>query len=404
MQTNEIASYNDSNVTKYRMSGAWKCFMVGYLAFFIIVCAFAIRDLSTESANREAGYKVFVISIFAGLLLLSLYGVLSAFITRIEIYSDRIKKISLFKRTEILFDAVAGFRIVNAQYYNKLFLMPKDSTAKKVKVDLIIGNKNEFIEWLCESFIDLDAADFDKEVGQAAIDIQLGESEDRRFRLLRRGKLCSNILNGAGFIVMIWAYLKPYPYNWVIGASAVLPFIVLGFAHRFRGEIQFDGKDQSVFPNIHLALMGPSLALFLCALLDFNISKYDKVWAPFILFSTAFFIITVLMAEGIRRQTKTLIMLGIFILAYGYGAVICLNCILDKSQPAICRTKIVGKKISSGYRHADEYIFTLSSWEPDSKEKEMNVGKDSYFRHEVGNSIDICLRNGQFGIPWFYER
>jgi hypothetical protein len=50
------------------------------------------------------------------------------------------------------------------------------------------------------------------------------------------------------------------------------------------------------------------------------------------------------------------------------------------------------------------YCFQLSPRVPRNEEKEMNVGKGAYFQHEVGDSIDSVLRNGRFGIPWFYEK
>jgi hypothetical protein len=79
-----------------------------------------------------------------------------------------------------------------------------------------------------------------------------------------------------------------------------------------------------------------------------------------------------------------------------------LNGILDRSAPSVYQAQVNAKRICSG-RHTS-YNLKLSQWGPRKESKEVDVGKSVYNKHEVGDIVGVIVREGRFGIPWYYVR
>ena len=91
--------------------------------------------------GKRSGDIVFLIIAFlvgGGFSILVFYGMLSVLKWRIEIYSDKLREINLFKINEIRIDAIKGVELLPTQYLNLIRFIPKDPKAKKQKIDLIM--------------------------------------------------------------------------------------------------------------------------------------------------------------------------------------------------------------------------------------------------------------------------
>ncbi len=84
---------------------------------------------------------------------------------------------------------------------------------------------------------------------------------------------------------------------------------------------------------------------------------------------------------------------------YGYGAVVTLNCMYDKSQPETFSATILNKRISSG--KSKTYYLKLTPWGLQKEIDEVSVSKNLYNRVGKNDEVKIYFMKGKFAIPWF---
>lgn len=331
-----------------------------------------------------------------------IYALFSVFKSRIEIYPDRIRDVGLFGTTDIPINEISGFRVVPTQYVRTLLILPKEPKTKKINSALIVEHQVDLLAWLNQNFTNLDAVQTQDEMKQVLQDSRLGETEEQRRWVLERARIWAKILNNLGILVMFWAFLWPRPYPCVIWTLIILPVVALGFARYFDGALKFDTNKGSAFPNIASVFLLPCLALTLRAFTDFNILAWNKFWLPFAGVSLSLYLLTLLLATDVRKRIVAIIMPAIFCACYGYGTVISLNGILDRSRPTVYKARVINRHISTG-KHTSYYL-KLSAWGPRKEEKDVDVGKSVYGRHGIGDQVDVVVRDGWMEILWFRVR
>jgi len=89
----------------------------------------------------------------------------------------------------------------------------------------------------------------------------------------------------------------------------------------------------------------------------------------------------------------------LFFLGYSYGLVIHYNCYYDKSSAQKYTVEILNKRTSSG-RSTTRYL-EISSWGDQQGTSEVSVGKSLYKRTNVGDDVNVYLRQGNMEIPWY---
>lgn len=400
---NNTIDWMKDQVRVYRAPLFWRVLLSIIFLPMIVFAGFLIAIPFIKSRFMHDYLTIYCL--FLGgicILLFFIYMLLSAFKCKLEIYSNRIRDVRLFKTIEIPIAEVAGFRIIITQHSRTLLILPKDPKLRQFKISLMIENKNDLLEWLNRHLINLDTADFQEEMNEIIHDTRLGETEEQRLWVLGRAKKWAKFLNGLGFFGMLWAYFRPEPYSYLIWTLIAVPLITLAFVRHFDGVMRLNGKRQSAFPNVAVAFMMPCIGMALRAFIDFNILSWDNFWIPFAIFLTSIYIITLLFASDTRKNISTALLMFIICVAYGYSAAICLNGIMDTSSASIYNARIIGKRVSSG-KHTT-YNLNLSAWGPMKSAKEVSVPKSIYDRHAVGGYADVILRHGKFGIPWFHVR
>lgn len=172
------------------------------------------------------------------------------------------------------------------------------------------------------------------------------------------------VLNWAGGLTAAWALFLPTPYEYAIIAGAVVPAISILALKLSRGLIRMDTKKDSAYPTILWPVMMSSCGLFLRAMLDYNIFEYRNIWMPAFLVTLT--LVAVLLSNTNEFTFKkrvdyfTIFTISSIFFAYGYGAVVQLNCQYDNSTPEHFNANIISKKISSG--KTTTHYLTLSPW------------------------------------------
>lgn len=330
---------------------------------------------------------------------------LTVFKSRIEIYSDRIRSVGPFKTKEVLLDQISGFRILRTGYGRELLLMSKEPAARNIKIDFGFERQSDLLVWVNRNFTNLDAADFFKEVKQVEQDANLGDTREQRVYVLQRARRWATILNGLAIFVGLWAFFKPYPYEYVIWTMIMLPLLACVSVRHFKGALKFDAGLQTVFPDTGLTFVSTTMLVFR-AFIDWNILAWDNFWAPFAAVSLSFYCLILWSAKDVKNKkgTKNIIantiLLAVTCMIYAFGAVICLNGILDSSAPSTYKARVIDKGRSTG-RHMS-YFMKLSPWGPRKTDQEVDVRKSVYGKYKAGDDAVVVVLRGKLGIPWYF--
>jgi hypothetical protein len=116
--------------------------------------------------------------IVAGFNFLMFSCFLSVYKSRIEIHSNRIVRVGLFRNTELMINEIKGFRVLVTPYARTLLLLPKNPKTKRIKASLFFQRQDQLFDWLNQNLTNLDAADFQEEMTQVLNDTLLGETQE----------------------------------------------------------------------------------------------------------------------------------------------------------------------------------------------------------------------------------
>ncbi len=93
-----------------------------------------------------------------------------------------------------------------------------------------------------------------------------------------------------------------------------------------------------------------------------------------------------------------LILGSLLCLAYGYATVLQVNCILDRTKPAVYEAKVSAKK---GRWHARGLRLVVGPWGPERGSRSLTVPYAVYRSVVPGDRICMVLRHGALGAEWY---
>jgi hypothetical protein len=328
-----------------------------------------------------------------------IFGLIDVYKGRFIIKNDGLVSIGVFKTKELRFEEIKGFT-VNEQY---IFVVPNTKDKKRIKISQYIGGYHEIISWLTAKYENLDLKNAQAEEQEILDNENIGWSREIREEKLSNARKITRIINLLGGISFAWTLFFPKPYDYAVFSAFVIPIIALIAVKLSGGLIRIDQKNGSAYPSIVYALIFPSMGLMVRAFFDYDIFDYSNVWLKATLVTISFIFILLINQKEITFRKKqdflTISSLIMFLFAYGFGVVIYLNCILDKSEPEHYTATILDKRISTG-KHTSYYL-KLTAWGQQNDIDEVSVSKGVYNRVEIDNEINIYFRNGILEIPWY---
>lgn len=375
------------------------------IAFGAVLPVFAVGMLvSAGYALLSRGFadatgRAIVCLILSGFALFLAYAWFAILRYRIEVGSDQLVKVGAFRSREMRFDAIAGIRLVQSNNSKTLIFLPKDPGGKKLKINLMMSRSADFHAWARANFRDLDAEDREAALQAILADETLGADAEARGRKYRLAMRLARIVNGAGSAAMLWAFIYPEPYAVVIWILLALPFAALAAAAPFPGLIRFNGPAKGAYPTLSPAIGLAALGLALRSSIDRDILAWSRFWAPFAIISLLLFASILFRFPEIRAKPRSAFLPFLLAAAYGYGAAISYNCLQDHAPGRKYRAEVESKRVTHG--KTTSYYLELSPWGPRKESKEVTVSSSMYDRTRQGDSVDVRLRNGALGIPWF---
>lgn len=316
------------------------------------------------------------------------------------IENERIISIGVFKTKILDFKKIKGFKVDQ----NYLYFFPINEHDKIIKVSTYIERFAEIRAWSEQHFKNLDIEESVNEKKEILENEKYGSTEEERELRLTKIKKTTKYINTISWIVSLSTFFYPHFYQIQILLCGLMPIIGLIIYKNSKGLIRLDEKPNSVHPTIIWTLFMPSCALYIRALLDFNIFDYSNLWKPALVI---FFVFGYLMLKGSKTEYNfknifTYIGISgmlIFGSMYAYGFLITTNAVFDNSQPTVYKAKILDKRTSSG--KTTTYYFKLSEWGPQKEIDEVYVVKDIYKRKEIGDTAIVYFNNGLYKIPYY---
>ncbi len=383
---------------EYRIAKGWAIFIWIMGPALIALFGFlAIMPFIADEINLTLVLILTPISI--GMVVLMAFGLIDVYKGRFIITKDGLVSIGVFKTKELRFEEIKGFT-VNEQY---IFVEPNTKDKKRIKISQYIGGYHEILSWLTTKYENLDIKNAQAEEQEILNDENVGWSREIREEKLSNAKKISKLINWLGIISFAWTLFYPKPYDYAVLSALIIPIIALIAVKLSGGLIRIDQKNGSAYPSTIYALIFPSMGLMVRAFFDYDIFDYSNVWLKAALVTITFIFILLINQKEITFRKKqdflTISSLLMFLFAYGFGAVIYLNCNLDKSEPEHYTATILDKRISTG-KHTSYYL-KLTAWGQQDEIDEVSVSKGLYKRVEIDNEINIYFRNGKLEIPWF---
>lgn len=385
----------------FRLSKGWRAFLRLSLLAAIVLCAGGPIQwlVTTPEWSRPQ-----LIALAIGMIIAGLTAVYLTRIARyqIELWPDRIRYQGAWIIRELHFIDVHGFRVIPTQYVSSLAIFPKDKCHKKIQLALTYENSALLLQWLNENLVNLDLEEHAAGIKEAAADETLGHSEEQRLDKLASARKWTRTLTFVTFIGCGWGFFMPHPYDFALGLLLVLPVLSLLLLVCHRGAVRFDANKNSAYPTVAIGFMMPPLVLMIRALMDWSILEWKEFWVPFSALGIALSIALWCTSADVRKKKAMIITGACFAFLYSYGAVIHLNCFYDGSTPFVYQCDVRDQRISRG-KHTTHH-FTLAPVVDGIPEREVEVPAEVYHRYQVGDTVQVQVRDGRLGIPWFFVR
>ena len=383
---------------EYKMSKGWSIFVYLFAPVLIAVSVYlGVMPFTFDAFDWLM--VVVLVPLSVGMTVMMIYGVLSTYKGKLIIHSDRVEEIGVFKNTVLELSDIKGYQ----SDQNYIYLIPKTTVAKRIKISQYIGKKREFHQWLNTNFQDVETLESEQDVEAILANEAFGRTMEEREDQLKRARRVAQTLNIMAGILALTLFFYPVYYELTTLLALVFPIFILISLHMFKGLIHIDQKKNSGYPTLAYSIIFPSVTLALRSLLDFDILEYKNLWLSAtvitVVVSLALFTATNEIKFKKKGDFATVFFVMAFVFVYAYGGVVNYNCLYDTSQPEPYVSEVVDRRVSTG--KTTSYYVEVAPWGPVTATDEVSVTEDLYNQLAVGDAVNIYLMEGKLGIPWF---
>jgi hypothetical protein len=383
----------------YRFTPQWR--VVAGVLYALLLCGslwamFGIASSEDVPLGRKLAAELVVVAFAAGTV-----WQLVVFLTwRVTLAPDAIETSTWWRTRRLRREDIAGARLNSTRQGGQtLILVPKDNAGKVITLALrFIARDEPFATWFA-GLTDLNVVDLRNSFAHIAANAAFGVSVEQRLRRLLLARRFATILDIATLAVVLWAFIGPQPYAWLIGSLVALPIVALLLVIGSLGLFRIGISASDAHANLGAVCALPACVITARLLLDLNMVD----WVPLIIAAlacAAVFVAALALADrNLRRHPWMLAGIALLTSAYAFGSLGEANALLDRSHPSVLRSQILDKRIS--YGRTTTYRFKLAPWGPLGAPKEVSVPQEIYARLEPGKEACLLLHDGMLGMPWF---
>jgi hypothetical protein len=383
----------------YRASGWWLVGLIVCGLLFSIGGMVGAWFLATKPLQILQA-RIWLVGLCCAFGLLGVYCLLWTLRSRVVLFPDRIEVKELTRTTSLSRQEIRGRRSLPSSP-PVFLLVPRDSGRVALKVTQVFPLDDELAEWLY-TFPSLDREDARLAKTEIRKNIRLGATPGERIKTLAKGRRVAAIFAAISIAVCVWGFVFPAPYTLAILVLTALPWLALELVRRSAGLFRVDADRNDVHPTVAVAFLVPPMVLLLRAVTDFNVVQSP----PVVWFSVGIggmLLLTIFVADPSRRgKLGSIIAIGLFCFAYGYGVAIEINVLLDRSPPRTYAVTVENKHASRG--RTTTYSLELGPWGPKLKPNKLQVSRATYEPIHAGDVVILDLRRGALGVNWYFMR
>jgi hypothetical protein len=379
---------------EYKVSIGYKIFYLIAAAVIFVFGAFILGLTPRHNAGLLIAQAVFIA--FAILILVSVLR------GRIIVTDNSIIRVNFMQTKEILFTDIKGFRI-DSKIIKFERITPGASKFSISRYDDFAG-MDEFKQWLRDNFVDLNNAEYREGLSEILADSSLGLTEDERKTKLATARNISTAYSVGGFVILIGgALLREITANMLV-SILILLYPVLGavIMYNSNGLIRFFSKKTSPYYHIFMGVYMSTLLLLVASFTNYEILDYRNIWY-FIIIAIAFAGLMKLASPNkintVSEPKGGIIVLILVSLLYGYGCLLQINCLFDKSPEKIYHANVVDHYIN--HNKGTHPYLRIDTWGPQTKTKDIQVSMNFYNSAPIGSAVTVHLKKGFFNIPWY---
>ncbi|MET3028846.1 hypothetical protein ABXT06_19365 [Flavobacterium sp. UW10123] len=357
--------------------------------------------------------KLWLPLLFLVMVILMIIAIISISKRKVVVCENSIILFGFLRTRELKFNEIKGFNTATnpkITFLEHIGVEPIDRKKKAIVFNNMIENSSEIKAFLSSKLADLDQKKreevektLEEEKQEILSNQEFGISLEEREGKLEKAKFTSYLLIGAGILVTLWTIFFPRPYEYAVIACIALPIITLIVIKFWKGLIRIDGAKNSVYPNVAYPLVAPGIALSLRVMLDFSIDNYANVWLPVVLIAIIYTGILLSFSKHLSfkkgKDIFSILSYAMFTFIYGFGTVVCTNCVFDKSNPELFSTEIINKEVNRG-KYVSYYLY-LAPWNHKKEIEKVSIDADLFNSVSNGQEVAIYSFKGKFDIPWF---
>ncbi len=383
---------------EYKTRIGWRIFI--YIFSPLLIALFIFVGTLTFRSEFNLIVAIILIPVSVGGVILFTYGVAEAIVGRFIIGTNSLsQKTCLWTRT-LTFAEIKGYKTVS----NYVNIVPTESNKKGIQVSRYVEKSDQIVNWICSKFTDLDFHEVVEEEKQILENDEFGVTSQAREYKLNEARRVAKCINISGYAAFFWLVFYPRPYVISLSVGMILPAMSLISIHLYRGLIRFDEKKNSAYPSIVYGFLMPGIGVFIRALMDYEILDYNNLWFVTSLASLVLLIIVLSATKEIKFKKWTDYLmaasLGLLMYSYSFGTYLISNCLFDKSESQKFTSRVIDKEVSAG--KTTTYYLKLDPWGPRTTPENVSVTKGEYEATNIGDNVNIYLRQGLLRTPWFY--
>jgi hypothetical protein len=381
---------------EYRMSQGNKAFMYFFAVAFIggglLMLYFAVQ--------RQAWPMLFFVPLVGGLGYL-FYRLAAK--TALTIDDTSITVCNGYNTRSVLLDEVAGWRSGDK---NSILLVLK-SGERPLTISGMLEQRKEVKNWVEERFTDI-AAQLAKEVTEEVLhDERYGLTEEDRARRLKQARKMAGYGTVISPLLFLWVFLDPEPLNFLMIVLLAIPFAAVLLTGYYKGILRLYTTKSKPYPSLIFAVLIAIGAAFFVAATGYNVYRFDSgAWKLLLILTIVVTVVWAAICRTAATGEKNLfaIYTGMLLLAggYSYSALVFSNCAYDKKKAEIWRVAVDHKHYSSG--KYTSYYLDLSAWGNYGEGNSVKVSHTFYRETRPGDSVNVYLHPGKWGIPWYEVR
>lgn len=265
-----------------------------------------------------------------------------------------------------------------------------------------IAQRDELIEWIKSRYGDVDARERAEETKIVLQDERYGATKEERKAALQKTRTIAWILNPISIVIsfclVFFQTVRPLLY--IVYA---LPWVGIFLTWRSNDMIRLSVKKSTPHPSLLGMMAFPAFMLGIYAI-RFDLYGFSAhAWT--ITSLTALVVValalTTLRGTIALEKAKALVIVFLIVLAgfYGFGVVTSSNIAFDRSVPQMMHSTVLWKTVHHG--KSTSYSLELSPWGRYTEGNKVTVSRDFFSYVRRGDTVDIPLYSGKWGIPWY---